>query len=279
MLSGIEILNPDRPDANLGGAMKIRLSWSIAVLLMLSLTCAAGLAGEQKILFQTSTIQALMNGVYDGDFSFEELSKHGDQGLGTFQALDGEMVAVEGKFYQVKADGKVYPVIPTQKTPFAEVISFHADKILDIGGISNLKQLEDYLSRQLPSPNFPYAFKITGKFSYIKTRSVARQTKPYPTLAEVAKRQTVFEFRDVDGVIVGFYHPNYLERINVPGYHAHFLTSDRRAGGHLLECRIRQARAELERLDAVQLRLPTTAEFSATDLRGDKKQEIEKVEK
>ncbi len=259
--------------------MKIRFSWLIVVLLVLSLTCAAGLAAEQKILFQTSTIQALMNGVYDGDFSFEELSRHGDQGLGTFQALDGEMVAVEGKFYQVKSDGKVYPVIPTQKTPFAEVISFHADKTLDIGEISNLKQLEDYLSRQLPSPNFPYAFKITGKFSYIKTRSVTRQAKPYPPLLEVAKHQTVFEFRDVDGVIVGFYHPKYLEGINVAGYHAHFLTANRRAGGHLLDCRINQARAELERLNTVQLRLPDNAEFSITDLRGDKKQEIEKVEK
>ena len=95
----------------------------------------------------------------------------------------------------------------------------------------------------------------------------------------MAKHQAVFEVRNVDGVIVGFYHPRYLEGINVAGYHAHFLTVNRRAGGHLLDCRIRQARAELERLDAVQLRLPDTAEFSSTDLRGDKKQEIEKVEK
>ncbi len=259
--------------------MKVRLSWLIAVFLVQTLTFTAGLAGEQKILFQTSTIQALMNGVYDGDFSFEELSKHGDLGLGTFQALEGEMVAVDGKFYQVKADGKVYPVIPTQKTPFAEVTSFNADKTLDIGEIPNLKQLEDYLSKQLSSLNFPYAFKITGKFSYIKTRSVPRQAKPYPPLLEVAKHQAVFEFKDVDGVIVGFYHPKYLEEINVAGYHVHFLTANRQAGGHLLDCKIRQARVELERLDAVQLRLPDTAEFSSTDLIGDKKKEIEKVEK
>jgi acetolactate decarboxylase len=279
LLSGIEMLTQDRPNVNLEGTMKIRLSWLIAVLLVLSLPCVAGLAGEHKILFQTSTIQALMKGVYDGDFSFEELSRHGDLGLGTFQALEGEMVAVEGKFYQVKADGKVYPVIPTQKTPFGEVTSFNADKTLDIVGIPDLKQLEDYLSKQLPSPNFPYAFKIKGKFSYIKTRSVPRQTKPYPPLLEVAKHQAVFEFRNVDGVIVGFYHPKYLEGINVAGYHFHFLTANRRAGGHLLNCRIRQARVELERLDAVQLRLPDTAEFSTTDLSGNKKQEIEKVEK
>jgi acetolactate decarboxylase len=259
--------------------MKIRISSLIAVFLVLTLTCSSGLTGEQKILFQTSTIQALMNGVYDGDFSFEKLSKHGDLGIGTFQALEGEMVLVEGKFYQVKADGKVYPVVPTQKTPFSEVTYFNPNKTLEIREIPNLQRLEDYLSKKLSSLNFPYAFKITGKFPYIKTRSVNRQVKPYPPLLEVVKHQAVFEFGDVNGVIVGFYHPKYMEGINVAGYHFHFLTANRQAGGHLLDCRIRQARVEIERLDALQLRLPDIAEFSNTDLSGDKKQDIEKVEK
>ena len=95
----------------------------------------------------------------------------------------------------------------------------------------------------------------------------------------MVKHQAVFEFGDVNGVIVGFYHPKYMEGINVAGYHFHFLTANRQAGGHLLDCRIRQARVEIERLDALQLRLPDIAEFSNTDLSGDKKQDIEKVEK
>jgi acetolactate decarboxylase len=131
----------------------------------------------------------------------------------------------------------------------------------------------------LPSGNFPYAVKVTGKFSYVKTRSVPRQSKPYPPLAQVAKKQAVFEFRDVDGVIVGFYLPQYLAGINLAGYHCHFLTADRTAGGHLLDCRIKQAKVELTQLEDFRLRLPDTAAFSRTDLSGDQKQEIEKVEK
>ena len=73
--------------------MNIRRSGLIAVLLVPLLTCAVSLAAEQKVLFQTSTLQALMNGVYDSDYSFRDLTKHGDFGLGTFEALDGEMVA------------------------------------------------------------------------------------------------------------------------------------------------------------------------------------------
>jgi acetolactate decarboxylase len=259
--------------------MKNRRSPLLVLLLIISLTCTVALAAEHQVLFQNSTLQALMNGVYDGDYTFAELKQHGDFGLGTFEALDGELVAVDGKFYQVKTDGKVYPVNPAQKTPFAEVVFFKADRTLDPGEIPDLKQLESYLSRQMPSPNYPYAIKITGRFSHIKTRSVPRQHRPYPPLAVAAQHQQIFEFRDVDGVIVAFYHPTYLAGVNVAGFHCHFLTADRRAGGHLLDCRIKQARVEMHRLDNVQLCLPVTAEFSGTDLRGDKRQEIDKVEK
>ena len=67
-------------------------------------------------LFQTSTIDALLGGNYEGDVSFAELRARGDFGLGTFDALDGEMVALDGDFYQVKADGIAYEVDERLKT-------------------------------------------------------------------------------------------------------------------------------------------------------------------
>jgi acetolactate decarboxylase len=50
--------------------------------------------------------------------TYEELSSHGDFGLGTFDSLHEEM-ELDGQFYQVKADGAVYPVNSSMKTPFA----------------------------------------------------------------------------------------------------------------------------------------------------------------
>ena len=67
-------------------------------------------------LFQTSTIDALLDGNYDGDISFAELEANGDFGLGTFDALDGEMVALYGVFYQIRADGRAYPVDGQKKS-------------------------------------------------------------------------------------------------------------------------------------------------------------------
>src|SRR3712207_3336862 len=75
-------------------------------------------------LFQTSTIDALLDGNYDGDLSFRELSEHGDFGLGTLDALDGEMIALDGDFYQIGADGRAYRVDGRTKTPFAVVTVF-----------------------------------------------------------------------------------------------------------------------------------------------------------
>jgi acetolactate decarboxylase len=236
-------------------------------------------AGNQRIFFQYSTIQALMAGVYDGDLTFRELEKQGNFGLGTLNGLDGEMIGVDGEFYQVKANGIAYPVPRTAKTPFANVTCFHPDQAIQISESGSLRDLEQNLTKLLPSPNLIYAIKITGTFPYIKTRSVPRQLRPYPRLTEVVKKQTVFEFYQVGGVILGFWTPSYLAGVNVAGYHLHFITANRLSGGHLLDCRLGKARVEISRLTEFKLQMPQTADFLQKDLTGAGEKEIGQVEK
>ena len=164
-----------------------KASLVLAFCLALCLGAGALHAAEPRLLFQTSTLQALMAGVYDGDLTYQELARHGDFGLGTFDALDGEMIALDGAFYQIKADGRVYPVAGAMKTPFAEVTFFKADRTHMIEMPMNFQQLLDYVDRLLPSPNLPYAIRIDGVFPSVKTRSIPRQQKPYPPLARRPK--------------------------------------------------------------------------------------------
>jgi acetolactate decarboxylase len=161
----------------------------LVLALCLALCLAAGVlhAAGPRLLFQTSTLQALMAGVYDGDLTFQELARQGDFGLGTFDALDGEMIALDGVFYQIRADGRVYPVAGAMKTPFAEVTFFKSARTHLIEMPVNYQQLLDYITRLLPSPNLPYAIRIDGFFPYVKTRSIPRQQKPYPPLAAAVK--------------------------------------------------------------------------------------------
>src|ERR687894_801348 len=85
------------------------------------------LGGDEHLhhtLFQTSTVDALLEGKYEGDVSFAELEGNGDFGLGTFDALDGEMICLDGTFYQVRADGRANAVDGKARTPFAVVTVF-----------------------------------------------------------------------------------------------------------------------------------------------------------
>jgi acetolactate decarboxylase len=253
--------------------MKKRLS-TFFCLLLLSFPAMAGGA-----LFQVSTIDALLSGIYDGDTNFFELRKHGDFGIGTLNRLDGEMLAVDGVFYQVRADGKVYPVTASQQTPFAVVTFFKPEQEwrLELG--QNLGRMEKWLDEKLPSRNLFYAVRVEGEFAVMKTRSIAAQDKPYRPLAEVAKKQAVFDLRNVRGVMVGFRSPAFVKGINVPGYHLHFISEDRTAGGHVLNFVATSAVVKVAAIHDFQMRLPRDQAFATADLGEDREKELNAVEK
>ncbi|MGO9566490.1 MAG: acetolactate decarboxylase [Desulfomonilaceae bacterium] len=193
---------------------------------------------------QVSTFHALKQGMYDGETTFGELKKQGDFGLGTVNGLDGEVLALNGEFFQIKADGRVYSIADAEKTPFAVVTFFKSDKRLSLPRVSDMKELQETLDRMLPSVNSLFAIRIDGDFKYVKVRSVPRQEKPYPGLEEALKHQTVFELKNVRGTLVGFRFPSYMDGVNLAGYHFHFITADRKAGGHTLDCSTEGANVE-----------------------------------
>jgi len=236
-------------------------------------------AFDRDILFQTSTIDALLEGVYDGDMTLGELRKHGDIGIGTFDDLDGEMIGLGGQFYQVKVDGVAYPVNDSMQTPFAVVTFFDSDEAVLLQESLNYTQLESHLDDILPTENIFYAIKIEGVFEYIKTRSVPRQSRPYRPLVEATKNQSTFEFHNLEGTIVGFRTPEYMRGVNVPGYHFHFITQDKVAGGHLLDCRLQRVKIEIDCTSRFYMTLPGSKEFYEADLAKTKQTELEKVEK
>ncbi len=230
-------------------------------------------------LFQTSTIDALLSGNYEGDVSFEELRASGDFGLGTFDALDGEMVAIDGDFYQVKADGLAYEVDERLKTPFAVVTFFEPDLRRSLAGPMGYADLCACLDGIVGDTNMCHAVRVDGLFRYVKTRSVPRQREPYPPLVEVVKLQPTFELRNVRGSLVGFRFPNYAQGLNVPGYHLHFITEDRHSGGHLLECRMDHGELRVDHEADLRLELPTGIDAVEPDASASKRDVLNRVEK
>ena len=211
--------------------------------------------------------------------TFGELKKHGTFGLGTFDALDGEMIGLDGQFYQIKTDGVAYPVPDSMTTPFAVVTVFDADATIPSQDGMDYEDLKQYLDGLIPDKSIFYAVKIEGTFPYIKTRSVPKQQEPYPPLVEVVKKQTIFEFHDIEGTIVGFRCPDSVKGVNVPGYHLHFITADRKAGGHLLACQLQEATITLDYTSEFYMVLPQHENAQQqSDLNKNRSEELKKVE-
>ena len=240
------------------------------------------LAGEGHLhhtLFQTSTIDALLEGKYEGDVSFAELEARGDFGLGTLDALDGEMICLDGSFYQVKADGQAYSVDTKARTPFAVVTVFEPDVSQTLFKPMDFEALCDYLEEVIGGGAVCCAIRVDGRFEYVKTRSVPRQHKPYPPLVEVVENQPTFEIRDVSGTLVGFRFPDYAQGLNVSGYHFHFITADRSAGGHVLGCTLTRGELYVDREGDLRLELPPNVGLPAPDQSAVKEETLDRIKR
>jgi acetolactate decarboxylase len=259
--------------------MKIdRRALVIVVSIALLFGCA-GLDRSRDTIFQVSTIDALLLGIYDSEATIGDVSRHGDFGIGTFAALDGEMVVLDGSFYQITADGNAHPVSPDVHTPFCAVTFFELDLSLLISDTVDFPGLQKYVGDRLPTENIFYAVKVNGTFDEIRVRSVPRQQKPYPALTEVVKNQPVYTFHDVAGTLVGFVCPEYAEGVNVVGWHLHFIADDRRVGGHVLAFSAGNLAVEIDETPSFSLYLPTDAAFYGADLSGDTADAVKRVEK
>jgi acetolactate decarboxylase len=253
--------------------------WDLAV--ALAAHHAKGTKGpaHESEIFQVSTIGALIAGVYDGDTPYSEITKHGDFGVGTFNALDGEMVAVDGGFFHLHADGSVTPVDPTDLTPFAAVTFFRADAEIDLDVPHSESEVLAIVDAALPSQNLFYAVRVDGRFASVTTRAPSRQSKPYPRLVEATKTQVERTLTDVTGTIVGFRAPAYAQGMTVAGYHLHFIDDSRTAGGHVLDFELTAGTITLDRDADLHVEMPTSADFLQTALGGaDDTAEIEQSE-
>ncbi len=234
---------------------------------------------SDETITQISTIDALMAGLYDGITTLGELRKNGDFGTGTLDRLDGELILLDGVFYQVSANGSVAKPDLSTKTPFASVTFFTADRTLKLKEGSTFQQFSDSTEKGFPSRNIFYAVKMTGTFRSVKTRSVPSQTKPYRPLDEIARTQPVFEFKNVTGTVVGFWSPHYFKGISITGYHLHFITADKKAGGHILDFVASDVTAEFDDTRELFLILPDDYDFDKVDLEKDRSVQLKAVEK
>lgn len=233
---------------------------------------------EPHVLFQASTIGALMDGAYDGDLSFAELAAHGDFGLGTLNGLGGEMVALDGSFYCADLDGNLAPIELTAKTPFAVVAPFDPGLDRQVALRGGQVDLLDTIDELVDDDRLSCAVRVDCRFPMVQLRSVPPQSPPYRPLSEVVAEQHVFELEDVVGTLVGFRFPLFVDEFEMGGYHFHFLDEDRRRGGHLLDCHFEPFRVRVDASSEIRIELPPGIDLSDPLLSAATHEAVQRVE-
>ena len=209
----------------------------------------------ERVAFQVGTLDALIDGRYDGDTTIGELLEHGDLGLGTVQHLGGELVVLDGEAFVVDADGAVRAVPAATRTPFAVVCRFAARDPVHLEGPMALGAVQRALDAIAPHSSV-LAVRVDGTFRQLRLRSVREQSPPYPPLAEVTAHQTEWRLDGAVGTVLGFRFPDDVAGLEAPGYHLHFLSDDRKRGGHVLDGTLVSGTAAIDGDDQLHVELP-----------------------
>ena len=229
-------------------------------------------------LFQVSTSGALVAGVYEREVTVRKILEHGDFGLGTFANLDGEMVVLDGRVYQVQDPGRVSEASPDAGAPFAVVTRFDPSIDVSIDTIGSFEDLETRCDVFRRSGNIFYALRLEGRFQSVRARAV-KPPQPGGELVDAASAQSEFNFTDLDGTLVGLWSPGFSSAFSVAGYHFHFLSADRQHGGHLLDLSAKTLRLRVEALTEFHLALPESEAFLKADLSKDTAEQLAYAEK
>ena len=221
-------------------------------------------------LYQYSIINALMDGVATGGIELSKLQQFGNNGLGTFESMDGEMTMIDSVAYQICGDGSMKKVTPSTLMPFAQVTRFKPTMSLSSVSLPDKEAVYRLAEEQFPhATNLYLALRLEATFASIKVRAVRGQTYKGQPLAELADSQSVNTYKDIKGTVFGFRSPPYSQGISVAGGHLHFVSEDRACGGHVLELEAMEAEMSGAVIKDIELELPETPEFNDAKLELD----------
>ena len=234
---------------------------------------------KSNVLYNYGIIDAFIGGLYRGTLPIKELKLKGDFGIGAPDMLDGELTMLDGKAYQTKATGETVVLDNNHRTAFSSVTFFKADTIFYIHTNTEQKAVLEAIQNKLINKNAMYAIKISGIFNFVKTRAFPPvKEEPFPVLSTILDRQHFFEHQNTAGVFVGYHLPEYLNGINASGFHLHFLSTNKKQGGHILDFKGEKLKIEIAELKSFELEVPTDKDFQDFQFRKKHNEDLKRVE-
>jgi alpha-acetolactate decarboxylase len=207
-----------------------------------------------------------MDGVSETGITAAKLASKGNQGLGTFVRMNGELLFLDGKVYQLQAEGNIREAADDDQIPFAVSTQFVPQRTENVQ-LSNKDDVDNALNNfNDHAANLFMTYRINGHFEYLKCRTVRGQEFKGQSLSELGKKQSVETYENVSGTIIGFRTPKNWQGFGVAGEHLHFITDDRKAGGHMLEMKAEKVEMQMAVASNVHVELPTSDDFNAAKL-------------
>lgn len=244
-------------------------------------TTMAAPAQDRETIYQIALLQSLAMGYFDGSITVKELKTHGDTGIGTFEGLDGEMIVLDGVVYRANQNCKINVVNNSVRVPFSNVTFFEKDFSVKLRNLTDKEAFESALNAQVDKHgiNSFYMVKVPGTFAEIHIRSEQGQVEPYPTLVEALKAtQKEMTLQNISGTLVGLYCPAFMSSLNSTGWHFHFVSDDKKIGGHVLGLHLESGEAQFDKTDSFLMNLPKKENFQNLNFDKDLKEDIRKAE-
>ena len=233
-------------------------------------------------MFQVSTLHALVAGYTRSVITVGELENRGNIGLGTFEGVDGEMILLDGVCYRARQDGSVVRPTPGTGVPFASAASVEGGTSFELEETRGIDALKLELTCKIDEAyalNSMHVATVSGTFDSVSARSESAYHADHITLKDMlATTQREFIFEKLNGTLVCVYHPDYMDGINAPGWHVHFLSEDRTRGGHVFDLSLVSGRAVMHKIDCIEIQLPATPAFDTYSLKETSQKEIAEVE-
>ncbi len=234
--------------------------------------------------YQFSTMNALMLGHYEAAEKVKDALEHGLVGIGTYEGLNGEAIIIDGCAYNGLPGGEIKQMDVETGMAFGIVAPvqmmgtvFQQKSVLNL--VSLKERADEVRKAECKSDNFICFARIDGVFDSVTVRSCHQQNEPYAPMYEVAKSQVETTKNDVEGTLIGFWFPKYMESINLPGWHFHFISADRKTfGGHCLECSLKSGLIGGKKITGLDLRLPEDSSFEKMDFNQDLREKTASVE-
>ena len=237
---------------------------------------------NDAVMYQVSTLQALALGYTRAVITVGELKKHGDIGLGTFEDVNGEMIFIDGVCCRATEDGTAVTADDEMGVPFSSVSFMNDDRVFAMEPVSDINTLKDLLTLRIEEGfglNSMHIVRIDGFFSRVDARSEAPYRSQHVTLKDVLSRtQRDFRFTDIRGSLVCVYYPDFMDGINAPGWHLHFISEDRTKGGHVFDLEMTEGTAALMKIGRIEIQLPKDPAFDTYSLKSADDKEIKEVE-